>query len=156
VRGRWWATLGTLLVAGLIASVASGIVQSGFDALMSTSLGDHVFTAAVLDALGGTVASAIALPIQAIAVAMLYFDLRARKERLDADSLARRLGIEPGAVATPKAGAPAPRRPSGAPEPRPHEEDGAHGWTPPPPAGDVAPPSDWAPPRPPGAGERDT
>jgi hypothetical protein len=136
-----------LLVAWVIASIASGLIQSGFDALMSTSLGDHVFPAAVLDALGGVVAGAVVLPIEATAVAMIYFDLRARKERLDLDELARCLDIEPGTVAPPRAAVAADARPtSSGTEPR----DEPNGWAPPEPPGDVAPPSDWAPPRPPG------
>jgi hypothetical protein len=156
VRGRWWPTLATLFVALVVASIASGIVQSGFDALMKTSLGDHVFTAAVLDALGGTLGSVVAVPIQAIAVAMLYLDLRARKERLDTYTLARRLDIEPGAVTTPRAAAPAPGPPSRTPAGAPQEQEGGEGWAPPDPAADVAPPSNWAPPRPPGVEERDS
>jgi hypothetical protein len=140
VQGRWWATLGTLLVAGLISAIASGIVQSGFDALMSTGLGDHVATAAIVDAAGNAVAEAISLPILAIAVAMLYFDLRARKERLDTAELERRLGIEAG---TPKAAAPSTDGPVSPPT----------GWQAPSPPSDAGPPAEWAPPRPPGSEE---
>ena len=149
MRGRWWATLGALLVVALIAGIASGLVSTGFDALLSTSLGDHVFLAALIDATGGAVASAIGLPIQAVMVAALYFDLRARKERLDADLLARRLDIEPGSVAAPPAGAPSAPEPA-TPDPPAPAGDDSSGWAPPAPPGDVTPPSDWAPPRPPG------
>jgi hypothetical protein len=151
VRGRWWATFGTLLVAWVIASIASGLIQSGFDALMSTSLGDHVLPAAVLDALGGVVAGAVVLPIQAIAVAMIYFDLRARKERLDLDELARRLDIEPGTVAPPRAAVAGDAPPTSS-DSQPRDEP--DGWAPPQPPADVGPPSDWAPPRPPGPEDR--
>lgn len=130
VRGRWWATLGILAVAWLISNIASGLVQSAFDALMSTSLGDHVFPAAVIDALGGTVAAAIALPLEAVAVTMLYYDLRARREVLGVDVIARRLDLQ-------AASAPAPDTEPSA-------------WAPPTPPGNTAPPSDWAPPQPPG------
>ena len=149
VRGRWWSTLGALLVAGLIAGVASGAVSTGFDALMSTSLGNHVFLAALIDATGGAVASAVGLPIQAAMVAVLYFDLRARKERLDIDLLARRLDVAPGTATVPPAAA-APGRPGPAEAgdgPVPEEEWA--GWAPPAPPSDVEPPNDWAPPRPP-------
>jgi hypothetical protein len=164
VRGRWWATLGALIVAVLIGGIASGIVSTGFDALMSTSLGDHVFLAALIDAVGGTVASAVGLPIQAVMVTVLYLDLRARKERLDVDMLARRLDVEPGTVAVPAAAAsPAPAEPVpyGGEAPSggmaPPGDEAASGWSPPAPPADVAPPSDWAPPRPPrpDAGEKD-
>ena len=79
----------------------------------------------------------------------LYFDLRARKERLDADLLARRLDIEPGSVAAPPAGAPSAPEPA-MPDPPAPAGDDSSGWAPPAPPGDVTPPSDWAPPRPPG------
>jgi hypothetical protein len=156
VRGRWWATLGALLVAALISGVASGLVSTGFDALLSTSLGNHVFLAALIDATGGAVASAIGLPIQAVMVTVLYFDLRTRKERLDMDLLARRLDVEPGSVAVPSAAAgPAPPEPV-APGTERAPADDPSGWAPPAPPSDVAPPSDWAPPRPPGLDDRDS
>jgi hypothetical protein len=138
VRGRWWATFGALLVVAFISGLASGLIASGFDRLLTTSLGDHVFPAALVDAFGGAVASAVALPVQAMMVTVLYFDLRRRKERLDAEDVARRLGLEPEAV-----------RPTEAPRER---EEWA-GWAPPEPPSEAQPPSDWAPPRPPGPGD---
>jgi hypothetical protein len=154
VRGRWWATLGAVVVAALIGGVAAGIVSTGFDALLSTSLGDHVFLAALIDATGGAVASAIGLPVQAVMIAVLYLDLRARKEHVDGDTIGRRLDVEPGSVSVPSAAAPATPEPTipGSPEPAP-SEDGSAGWVPPAPPSDVMPPSDWAPPRPPGVDE---
>ena len=167
VRGRWWATLGALIVAALISGVAAGIVSTGFDALLSSSLGDHVFLAALIDAVGGAVASAVGLPIQVAMITVLYFDLRARKERLDVELLARRLDVEPvapSAAAAPP-GPPPPVPPSPAPPappspapPRPAAPPGAAEpadaeqwteWAPPEPPKDALPPSDWAPPRPP-------
>ncbi|MFL5885983.1 MAG: hypothetical protein ACJ77M_13020 [Thermoleophilaceae bacterium] len=138
VRGHWWATCGALLVAALIAGVASGLVSSAFDALMKTGLGDHVLTAALVDGVGGTVASAVALPIQAVMIAVLYFDRRSRIEQLDADVVARRLGIETPASTVPGTAAP----------PSPEEEFGD--WTPPEPPEAADPPREWLPPRPPG------
>ena len=135
VRGRWWATFGALLVVAFISGLASGLISAGFDRLLTTSLGDHVFPAALVDALGGVVASAVALPVQAVMVTVLYFDLRRRKERLDADEVGRRLGLEAEAIRPSEAAAP--------------QEEPA-GWAPPQPPSEAAPPSDWAPPRPPG------
>jgi hypothetical protein len=168
VRGRWWATLGLLIVATLISGVIAGIVMRAFDALMSTSLGNHVFPAALIDAVGGAVASAVGLPIQAVMVTLLYFDLRARKERLDTDLLARRLDIEPGTERVPPAASgtqdapagppvedPAAGSPVPEPEPEPEPAGAAEtgGWAPPAPPSDALPPSEWAPPRPPRAGD---
>jgi hypothetical protein len=152
VRGRWWGTLGALLVAALISSVASGIVSAGFDALLSSSLGDHVFPAALIDSVGNAVASAVGLPFQAAMIAVLYFDLRARKERLEVEDVARRLEVEPVApsAAVAPAGPPeaeAEPAPPPAAEPRGAEEWA--GWTPPQPPADAPAPSEWLPPRPP-------
>jgi hypothetical protein len=137
VRGRWWATLGALLVVALISGIASGLVSSGVDRLLTTSLGDHVFPAALVDAAGGVLASAVALPVQAVMIALLYFDLRRRRERLDAELVARRLGLDPGTVEVAET-------PPAAEEP---------GWAPPEPPPTAEPPSEWLPPRPPGPNE---
>jgi hypothetical protein len=167
VRGRWWATLGTMIVATLMSGILAGLVTRGFDALMNTSLGDHVFPAALIDAAGGAVASAVALPIQAVIVSMLYLDLRARKERLDAAELARRLDVQPGAERMPAAatgpqpapdgGPPVedPAAPAPMPEPPPAAATDGGGWAPPVPPRDAPPPTDWAPPRPPRPGDRE-
>ena len=151
VRGRWWATLGVLIVAGLVSNVASGIVSAGFDALLSSSLGDHVFPAALIDSVGNAAASAVGLPFQAAMIAVLYFDLRTRKERVSVHDVARRLEVEPIAP-SPAVGVPEPEPPE-PPAPPPAEEPaGAEewaGWAPPAPPADAPAPSEWLPPQPP-------
>ena len=152
VRGRWLATLGVLIVAGLVSSVASGIVSAGFDALLSSGLGDHVFSAALIDSVGNAAASAIGLPFQAAMIAVLYFDLRARKERMTAYDVASRLGVEPTGP-SPAVGVPEPEPPAPPRAEEPADTQEWTGWTPPTPPADSPAPSEWLPPRPPGGEE---
>jgi hypothetical protein len=157
VRGRWWPTFGVLVTIGLLAGILSAIVKTGSDALLTTSLGNHVFLAALIDAAGGVAGNVVAVPIQAVAVAVLYYDLRARKESLEPDVIARRLDLVPGEVEVPKAAIPGPPAPR-VPEPGPAGVEPTDGepveWVPPAPPSDAPPPGEWAPPRPPSAPAR--
>ncbi|HEV2769996.1 MAG TPA: hypothetical protein VGV40_07425 [Solirubrobacteraceae bacterium] len=132
VRGRWWPTFGVLLVGALLVGIIAGIVQALF--LAPTFFTESVLAIAVLTMLSSIVGYAISTPLQAVLVAVVFFDLRVRKEGLDLELLADRLGSA-GAVPVP-AGA----GPSGggwaAPQVPPGED------------GQQAPPG-WAPPAPP-------
>jgi hypothetical protein len=68
VIGSWWRTLGIALLIGIITGVPGGIVAALF------SLAPPLVSGTV-----GAVVSAALLPFSAIAVTLLYFDLRARK-----------------------------------------------------------------------------
>jgi hypothetical protein len=77
VRGRWWPTVGFLIVVGLLGSVAAQLVQlialpiiGAAGAGLATGLGFVVLVVAQ-----GLVVAAIA-----VMVTIWYFDLRARKE----------------------------------------------------------------------------
>ena len=48
-----------------------------------------------LTALGGILGLALGTPLQAAVLAVVYFDLRVRKEGFDLELLARRVGVEP-------------------------------------------------------------
>src|SRR2546430_4075205 len=87
VSGSWWRTFGILLIVGIMQGIISYglvILVSVIAALVST--GD--FRAAVVQVVG-TLVSAVVTPIAYIAVVLLYFDLRVRKEGLDLDQLAQ-------------------------------------------------------------------
>lgn len=70
VSGRFWTVLGIVLVAGILAAVANGIVT----AVLS-------FLPLFLQYwIGGAIASAVAVPFLALAITLTYFTLRREKE----------------------------------------------------------------------------
>jgi len=93
VAGSWWRTFGILLIVGimqLIITYGLFILFGVIAALFST--GD--FQAALVQ-VGSTLLSAVVSPIAYIAVVLLYFDLRVRKEGLDLDQLAQQTSPGP-------------------------------------------------------------
>ena len=93
VSGSWWRTFGILLIVGimyLIISYGLLILFGVIAALVAT--GD--FEAAVVQ-VGSTLLGAVLSPIVYIAVTLLYFDLRVRKEGLDLDQLAQQTSAGP-------------------------------------------------------------
>jgi len=94
VSGSWWRTFGILLIVTILQGIityALYILFGVIAALFSTT-GD--FQAAVVQ-VGGTLLSAVVSPITTIAVTLLYFDLRVRKEGLDLDQLAQQTSPGP-------------------------------------------------------------
>jgi hypothetical protein len=112
VKGRWWATFGVLLVGYLLASIVGAIVQSAITLVPSILADGNTAALALGAAVGGTVGAVITTPYSAAVVALLYFDLRVRKEGLDLQLLAEGAGV---------------RRDPDAPLPAPIEADR---WTP--------------------------
>jgi hypothetical protein len=120
--GSWWRVLGVLLLTGLIASVASGLLRLPFgiignlvavamgDAGNSTSISGPLVVSAVVSSLGTILSAAVTAPFTAAVVCLLYIDLRIRREGLDV-ALAR-------AAAT-----------NAANEANATRETGANGWT---------------------------
>lgn len=93
VSGSWWRTFGILLIVGILQSIISYallILFTLFADIFST--GD--FRSALVS-VGSTLLSALVSPITTIAVVLLYFDLRVRKEGLDLDQLAQQTSPGP-------------------------------------------------------------
>jgi hypothetical protein len=93
VSGSWWRTFGILLIVTimqLIITYGLFILFGVIAALFAT--GD--FQAALVQ-VGGTLLSALVSPITTIAITLLYFDLRVRKEGLDLDQLAQQTSPGP-------------------------------------------------------------
>lgn len=87
VKGQWWRTFGILVVVAILQSVISYALFILFGLIAALfSTGD--FQAALVQ-VGSTLLSALVSPITTIAVVLLYFDLRVRKEGLDLDQLAQ-------------------------------------------------------------------
>jgi hypothetical protein len=148
VKGRWWATFGALLVGYLLASIVGAIVQSALTLVPSLLADGNTVALAFGAAVGGTLGAMIATPYSAAVVALLYFDLRVRKEGLDLQLVAAGAGVE----RDPDAPLPAPLQ---ADEYTPEERAQAPYWPPPPgwrPGSRPAPPEpsapgSWLPPR---------
>ena len=96
VTGSWWRAFGVLLLGGIIAGAINGLVQLPFSllgnlagALMGSdaqSLGDvtsGMQIALVITNVGSVLASTVTAPFTAALTALLYIDLRIRREGLD-------------------------------------------------------------------------
>ena len=84
VRGRWWPTVGFLLLVGLFGSLAAQLVQ--LVALPIVGAGD-VGLGAGLGFVVLVVAQGFVVAAIAVMVTLWYLDLRSRKERLVTESL---------------------------------------------------------------------
>ncbi len=153
VRGRWWPTAATILLATVLVGVFTGILQGVLLAIVfSTS--DSVVVGVVLLTISGAIASVIAQPFQAAVRTVLYYDLRVRKEGYDLELLAEQLGIDSAALPGPAyLGPESVGRPDGPPywppppgwAPPDAGALAASGPPPPPPAAAPAPPADEPP-----------
>jgi hypothetical protein len=119
VRGSWWRVFGVLLLGMVIAQVLGGIIQVPFAlASVFTSLSDGRppgFLFYVLNVVGSSLAGTITYPFVAGVVALLYVDLRIRREGLDL-ALARAAGVRhPSTVAYPQYPGYPPPPPTGPP-----------------------------------------
>ncbi|WP_426363291.1 oxidoreductase [Streptomyces sp. E-08] len=105
VRGSWWRIFGSLLLVGLMASVASWVIQQLLSLLITAPLaavdfsgddsGALIASFAVLFgflAIGQLVSQAIVSLFPALVAGLLYVDQRIRKENL-APELARAAGL---------------------------------------------------------------
>jgi len=146
VRGRWWPTFGTLLVAQLMISAVTSVLMMAFVvlAVAQASFAVLVVTATIVS----TIATLLTTPFQASLIAVIYFDLRVRKEGFDLQLLAERVGVTPSPVLATVAAMPwaqpAPGVGSWGP---PGREQPWGGYAPPGPGADAGPNRgpDWGP-----------
>ncbi len=101
VRGRWWPTFGTYLLGSLLAAIVTGIIGFALVAVLFSGVADGGFAEFLIGAVTQTVAGVITTPFMAALVAVIYFDLRVRKEGFDLELLAADVGIEPPDEAAP-------------------------------------------------------
>jgi hypothetical protein len=96
VRGRWWRTFGNLCVFVIIQFIVMYALAALFGAvaLLIPGLSDEMRGAITYTATG--LASALSQPLPFIAVALMYFDLRIRREGFDLEQLAARAAASPG------------------------------------------------------------
>ena len=93
VQPRFWATAGVIVVAFMIQIFLGWAVGAGVFALVLTDIGKNVLLTQALSGAGGALAAIVATPFQAAVTAVLYFDLRVRKEGFDLALLAQRMGL---------------------------------------------------------------
>jgi Membrane domain of glycerophosphoryl diester phosphodiesterase len=80
VGGHWWHAASTLLVGALITGVVNAVITAPFGA-----------GAWFIQGVAAAVATTVTLPYGALVGVLLYLDLRARKERIDLDTLTSNL-----------------------------------------------------------------
>lgn len=141
VRGRWWPTLGTLLVAGILVVIVQfviGLIIGIILGVVFHGSGGSPVLAVVLGRLLDGASRMISIPFYAACITVIYYDLRVRKEGYDLQLLAEGIGRSaPASGAAPAATTPAgseTRAPDGlssGQEPTGLERPG--GSTPPPP-----------------------
>lgn len=89
VRRRWWPTFGTLLTTWLIVAVLSGIASRILQAFLPNGGG-------VVAGMAVSVAIAVVTtPFVVSVLAVVYFDLRTRREPFDLGRLAADIGTQP-------------------------------------------------------------
>jgi hypothetical protein len=137
-----------IVVGFLIALVVTAIVTLLFSLVVVALLDRSSLAAVLVVGLGGLVSLIVTTPFQAALLAVLYVDLRVRKEGFDIEQLAGRFGVDveqPPDAPPPEAQAPEPAdsaapywpAPSG---PRPPTVDDEPAVDP------GAPPPGWRPP----------
>ncbi|MFE9564528.1 glycerophosphoryl diester phosphodiesterase membrane domain-containing protein [Streptomyces sp. NPDC006487] len=114
VKGSWWRIFGitvltaviTFLVSGVIVfplTVVGGLLFGGGLEGMVDGSGTTSWGYLITTAIGGIIALAVTVPIQAGVTVLLYVDQRIRREALDLE-LARAAGIENYGTTTPPTG----------------------------------------------------
>jgi len=98
VKGRWWATAGTLLLANIMVEILTAIVSGLVTALVLSSSNPSVPFVAFVAFLSGTVSGVLLLPFRATVTTVLYYDLRIRHEGYDLHLLAEQLGMPAGSI----------------------------------------------------------
>ena len=92
VRGRWWRTfliVFLLVVLWFLVDLGLGAFVNLAQGLLSIFVSP--FLATVVSTTGGQLVGALANPIMQIAIVLVYFDLRVRKEALDLFQMAYRV-----------------------------------------------------------------
>jgi hypothetical protein len=98
VEGRWWRTFLILFLMYILVEVVGTALQAFLylaqlllQAVLTSYLSLAIYEAA------GILVSALVAPILQIAIVLIYFDLRVRREGLDLFQLAQRVGTPPAA-----------------------------------------------------------
>jgi hypothetical protein len=93
VKGQWWRSFGVILIVLIMRFIIGIALGFMFGLIVGAVTTGDVRLAVV--AVGTTILSAVISPIVTIALVLLYFDLRVRKEGLDLDQLAQQTSPGP-------------------------------------------------------------
>jgi hypothetical protein len=93
VKGQWWRTLGILFIVGIMQTIIGYALGFLFGIMAAVVTTGDLRLGVV--AVGSAVLGALITPIVTIAIVLLYFDLRVRKEGLDLDQLAQQTSPGP-------------------------------------------------------------
>lgn len=99
VRGRFWPVLGAMLLGGLLASVLQGVLVG--PVLILQFVGVSFLVTSILNGIAQIIGVALTTPFVAALTAVIYIDLRVRKEALDLELMARSVGAEPPSMPAP-------------------------------------------------------
>lgn len=103
VKGRWWSVFWVLVLSFIISSIVSFGIGLILGPISGSS--DSLSTAVLVDAVMRSITAILTTPFSAAVIAILYFDLRVRKEGFDVQLLAQRIGTPEGAgMLPPEAG----------------------------------------------------
>lgn len=83
VRGHWWATFGKLFVAYVLALVAADVVAAIVTTPVALAAGSDSFAALAVGDAATAITSMFTTPFVAAVTALIYFDLRGRREGYD-------------------------------------------------------------------------
>lgn len=92
IQTRFWPACGVIAISYLIETVLSSAIGASVAVVTFTDVGRNVFLSQVLSGTAGAIAAILATPLRAAVIAVLYFDLRVRKEGFDLQLLAQRMG----------------------------------------------------------------
>lgn len=123
VRKRWWPTFGVLLLGILLINIVQAALSLPLIGVLLAGSGDpNAVVFVVATTITGTIGTVLTTPFFVAMLVVVYVDLRVRKEGLDLQLLARRVGATVPGAAPQWAAAPPP------------------GWSPPPPQPPPQPP----------------
>ncbi len=88
MRGRFWPTLGRVLLLALITGIISSVVALIFELPGQAIDPNNTF---IYNQVAGAIAAVFVGPISYIGITLLYYDVRIRKEGFDIEMLARSL-----------------------------------------------------------------
>ncbi|GHF73566.1 hypothetical protein GCM10010218_63480 [Streptomyces mashuensis] len=89
VKGSWWRIFGIQLLAALLVFVVAAVIQVPANMIEMILNGGRdleaplTWSSLIIDGIGATIGSTIALPLTAGVTALLYIDQRIRRESLD-------------------------------------------------------------------------
>lgn len=117
VKNNWWRTLGALIVGFIFIGLFSLLIDAATNGLTAATEDSKQASLLIYDALA-ILSMVVTAPLQAAIVAVIYYDLRVRKEGFDIELLAQQLDSgdeDPGGATSPGSGpGPPESRPAGA------------------------------------------